>query len=534
MAELKAFRRGFGLLLGPLMTLALLAWPTTWAAEGPPDPFDQALTEGRDQDADQWAQRRLSEVMPNPDFRSPDVVSRVLQASRNAQIWARWAQSDQLLAVVAKGLMELGVPESDPVWLDLHVRQIELWTEMARYPEAEQAYANARRKVAQHGLERHPSFDALLAVHADALRAQRRWWEAMVVLEERLSLLQRLDASHHLAQGEVLTALGEMNLAAERLEESNRRFTQAQPELEQAARSARHDPADVLQAKVHWAFSAYRLEQPRWPHCELREALIRTLERQRGRSSPLLVSPLTGAAAYCEDELGDTQAAAMYQRALKIARQTWGDAHPRTLDALNMQGVFMASREYSERVAEQGRRVLDEEQALRRRAHADAPLVNTIGDLVRMSEEPPESCTHFATGQCRADLLALLQALAAGWGEDHPALLILRAHMATRLGGFSSSDASDEDNSARRAFVTGQCEMAFQTAVKMDRGTGPQSAPIAKACADLAWSHRNFQDVVRYLDHAVPLYDRWYGGAEWVSKETAELLETARKVLATR
>ena len=526
--------RAPGWVLWACMALAVLTPSASQAANDPADAFEQALAEGRYREADDGAQRRLSEVMPTPDFRSSDVAVRVLQAARSAQIWARWAESDQRLAMLAKGLTDAAVPQAQPIWLSLYLQQIELWAEMARYPEAEQAYAKARRMVAQHGLEDHPLWEALLAAHADALRAQRRWWDAIGVLEERLSVLRRVDASNHLAQAEVLTALGEMNLAIERMAESNRRFSEAQPELERADRSARDDPAQVLAAKVNWSFAAYRLEQPRWPHCELREAWIRTVERQQGRSSPLLVTPLIGAAAHCEDELGDTQAAALYQRALKLAKQAWGEAHPRVLDVMNMQGVFMASREYSERLAAQGRRLLDEEQGLRRRAHADAPWVNASADLVRMSEEPPEACTHFATGQCQAELQALLEALSNGWGPHHPALVILRTHMATRLGGFGSSAASDDDDAARQAFVTRQCDVAFQSALTMDGAGSPQTAQIAQSCAKLAWSHRNLGDVVRYLDHAVPVYARFFGTSEWVSKDTAELLATARSVLASR
>ncbi|MDO9004655.1 MAG: hypothetical protein Q7V20_14505 [Aquabacterium sp.] len=491
----------------------------------------QAVSEGRYLDADRLARRRLQEVIDKPDFKSSDVTTRYLQAINTAQKWARWHEAEHLLATLERGLHKVETPGSNSIWLDLHTQQIELFSEMDSYSLADAAYATARSKAAKHKLDDGPSFNALLAAQADSLRRQERWWEASLVLEERLNWLKRFEPGNQLASGEVLTELGEVNLSMERMEESNRRFTQAKPLLESAYRHYEKDRAAAIQAMSNWAFSAYRLDRPGWDHCVLRSQLIDALESTRGRSSPLLVTPLIEAAAYCEDELGNSNASKMYERALKIATDTWGEAHPQVLDVLNMQGTFLASREDSESMNEKGHRILKSELELRRRTYAEAPLVKLSTDVRRMSDDPSDTCTGFSSGHCKAEILESLTSLSRVWGEQHPALAVLRTYMVVRIGGFSSSAATDQDDAARYAFVTEQCETAFVGTLASYVSGNPQTAQIAKACANLAWSLRKMKDVERYLSHAAKIYVKYFGEEEMVSKETVALLSSARLIL---
>lgn len=221
----------------------------------------------------------------------------------------------------------------------------------------------------------------------------------------------------------------------------------------------------------------------------------------------------------------------MYDRALKIATDTWGAAHPQVLQALNMQGTFFASREYSDRMNEKGVGILKSEQALRRKAYAEAPLVNISAELLRMSDDHPEACTTFSSGQCKAELLELLTSLSKAWGEKHPALAAIRTYMAVRIGGFSSSAATDADDKARYAFVTEQCEIAVSTALASNEAGNPQTAQIAKQCSELVWSLRRMKDAERYLSHASNIYLKYFGEEETVSKQTVEHLAIARSIL---
>ena len=528
-------KKRFGLLLALfVISHAFQAGHAAEVAEITSSSFDQAISEGRYADADRLASRQLKDVMGKPDFKSGDVAKRHLQAANSAQIWARWKEAENLLATLERGLRQATVPESNAVWVALLTRQIELLSEMASYSLADAAYAKARSQVSKHKLDGDPSFNALLAAQADSLRTQQRWWEASLVLEERLNWLMRFEAGHQLAMGVVLTDLGQVNLSMKRIEESNRRFTQAKTLLVAAYRSEKKDRAAAIDAMSHWAFSAYYLDRPGWNHCELRSELIQTLELTRGKNSPLLVTPLIGAAAHCEEELGDAKVSKMYERALKIATDAWGAAHPRVLDVLDMQGTFFASREYSESMNEKGARMLKAALDLGRKVYADAPSVNLSLDVRRMSDDPPESCTGFSSGRCKAEVLQLLTSLSRAWGDQHPALATLRAYMASRIGGFSSSAATAADDAARYSFVAEQCEMAF-TASLAGYGSGnPQSADIAKACADLAWSLRNMKGVEHYLSHAAKIYVKHFGEDEQISKDAVEKLATARSILAKK
>ena len=501
------------------------------AAETVTSQFDQALSEGRYLDADRLASRQLKDVTEKPEFRSHDVAVSYLQAASSAQTWARWDEAERLLATLERGLHKAAVSASNAVWLDLHTQQITLLSEMASYSLADTAYAKARSKVAEHRLEDTPSFDALLHAQADSLRMQQRWWEAVLVLEERLNWLRKYQAGDQLAIGGVLTDLGELNMAMERRNESDRRFKEAKPLLEAVYRSKRKDRAAAIQAMSQWVFLAYNLDRPGWDHCELRPQLIKELERTRGKSSPLLVSPLIGAAAYCEDELGDATASKMYDRALRIATDTWGTTHPRLLEVLNMQGTFFASREDSESMNEKGWQILKSAQELRRKVYAEAPLATQSAELLRVSDDRPEACVAFSSGQCKANILALLMSLSKAWGEKHPALATMRTYMAVRIGGFSSSAATDADDTARYAFVTEQCEIAFSTALTSYGVGNPQTAQIAKQCSELAWSLRKMKDAVRYLSHASNIYVKYFGEEESVSKAMVEQLAIARSIL---
>lgn len=501
------------------------------AAEAAKNDFNQLVKQGRYLDADKLASVRLKKVEEEPDFQNSDVVVRYLQAARSAQIWARWNEAERLLATLESGLHKAAVPESNTLWQELHTQQIELLTEMASYSLADATYNKARSKTAKHKREDAPSFNSLLAAQANSLRMQQRSWEASIILEERLRWLRRFEASNQRIIGLVMTELGEVNRSIGRLLESNKWFTQAKPLLESAYRSETKDRAAAIQALSHWAFEAYSLDRLDWEHCKLRSELIETLETIQGKDSPLLVIPLIGAAAYCEDSLGDRRATVMYERALKVATDTWGASHPRVLDVLNMQGTFFASREYSERLNEKGRQIQRTELEMRRRVYAEAPSVYWIADLFRMSDNPPDSCTEFASGQCKKKILELLNHLSLAWGDKHPALAAARTYMVVRIGGFGSTAATDADNTARYSFVSEQCDAAFTAALAIYGSGNPQTAHFANECASLAFSLRKMQDVERYLTHAANIYVKYFGEEEYVSKEALKQLSIARSIL---
>lgn len=494
-------------------------------------PFERALAAGQYKEADRIAKRDLDDVASRPDFRSTDTVERYLRAAKNADIWARWSEARQLLSILENG-MQGALPPSNPLWMDLHARQVRLHRRISSFGVADAAYEEGRRKAARHKLETRPEFEMLLSMQQESLQDQRRDWDAIRVAEERLDWLRRHEPANAVEIGNTLTSIGSSQLALDRLEASAAAFNQALHVLEPAYKSGKPDRHAATEAMKRWSDAAYRVrDRQKWDTCKLRKELLGGLEREFGTASPELVMPLVDMASYCEDEIRASEVQAMFDRALNIAQSAWGPAHPDTLHVLEHQGTYYASREYSDAMNERGQRIKAKHAELLKQAYIDAPAALAQTQLYELSAESFAHCDRFATNNCKPRVGGYLATLSLAWGDDHPAMVMLRAHVATSLGGFSSSSATKADDAARYAFVDELCDAAFSAAMSRLGQDHPQTGRVAKECADHSGRMWNHERAARFLTHAVRIYSKSFGENDYATQEVVKDLDRSRMIL---
>jgi hypothetical protein len=522
------------ILLRALMALCLLAVAAAGHAQGKRSdhPFERALAAGQYKEADRIAQRDLEGVAGMPDFRSTDTVERHLRAAQSATLWARWNEARQRLATLEKG-MQAALPLSSPLWIRLHARQLRLHQHMSHYGAADAAYQEGRRKAMRHKLEAKPEFEVLLSLQQDSLMEQRREWDAITVAEERLDWLKRHDPANAVEMGNTLTVIGALQWELDRPQASAAAFKQALQLLEPAYASGQPDRHAATEAMKLWSDTAYRVrDYQKWDTCKLRKELLDGLEEEFGAASPKLVMPLVDMASYCEDEMRTSDVLAMFDRALTVVQAAWGPAHPDTLHVLEHQGTYHASRENSDAMVKKGRRILASHAALSKQAYADAPAVLAQAQILKDSDSLESNCGRFDAGDCKPRLERNLATLSRLWGDDHPAMSVLRAHVATRLGGFSYSGVGPADRAEREAFVETLCDTAFNTAMSRMGQDHPQTGRVAKACADQASQISKHERAVRFLTHAERIYLKSFGENDSATQEVAKALAWSRSLLA--
>lgn len=494
-------------------------------------PFERALAAGQYKEADRVAQRDLGEVTVGPDFRSADTVERYLRAAKSADIWARWGEARQLLGTLEKG-MQAALPPSSPMWLELHARQVQLYARLSDYGAADAAYGEGRRKALHHRLEATPEFEMLLSVHQESLADQRREWDAIEAAEERLGWLRRHERANALEIGNTLTSLGSLQAALDRHEASAAAFNQALQVLEPAYKAGKPNRHAATEAMKLWADAAYRVrDYEKWDTCQLRKELLGALEKEFGATSTELVAPLVDMASFCEDEMRARDVQALFDRALTIADAAWGPAHPVTLHVLDHQSTYFASREYADAMNERGRRIRARHAELSKQAYADAPAALALMQLYQMSEDFGEHCDRFASNACKARVVGHLATLSRIWGDDHPALAVLRTYVATRLGGFTSSAATQADDAARYAFVDELCDAALNAAVSRMGPGHPQTGRVAKECAEHAARVGNHERAARLQTQALRIYAKRFGEKDDATRGVAEDLDRSRLIL---
>ncbi len=520
-------------MLRALIALCLFAVAATGHAQDRRlnHPFERALAAGQYKEADRIAKRDLDEVASRPDFRSKDTVERYLRAAKNSDIWARWSEAHRLLGTLEKG-MQGALPPSNHLWMELHVQQVRLHRRMSSFAAADAAYEEGRRKAARHKLETMPEFEMLLSMQQDSLMDQRREWDAIKVAEERLEWLKRHAPADAVEIGNTLTSIGSLQLALDRPEASATAFNQALQVLEPAYKSGKPDRHAATEAMKQWSDAALRVrDYQKWDTCKLRKELLVGLEMELGAASPELIMPLVDMASYCEDEIRASEVQAMFDRALNIAQVAWGPAHPDTLHVLEHQSTYYASREYSDAMNERGRRIKARHTELSNQAYADAPAALALMQLYEVGAQFGAHCDSFATNDCKPRVVGYLATLSRIWGDDHPAMTVLRTYVATRLGGFSSSAATKADDAARYAYVDELCDAAFNAAMSRMGQDHPQSGRVAKECADQAarmWKHER---AARFLTHAVRIYSKSFGENDDATQEVVQDLDRSRMIL---
>jgi hypothetical protein len=280
-----------------------------------------------------------------------------------------------------------------------------------------------------------------------------------------------------------------------------------------------------------WAFNnAYTRDFAKWDECKLRAEWIEATESEFGATNAEMVEPLTEAASYCEHEIAAWTVERMFERALEISRDVWGEEHPSTIYVLDHQGIYYASREYSERLNELGDRILAQMVALRARAYRDAPLVPAAELVYDIADEPPEVCERFASGRCRSQLDTAFDSLAAAWGDTHPALAELRSYLATRLDGWGETETDEE---AVYAYVESQHRLAVDSATASLGADHPQTGRIAQEYARFLSSYEKHEEATELLEKAADAYTKHFGRTNAATIEVLDDLEYLRS-LGTR
>jgi hypothetical protein len=489
-------------------------------------PFDEAVERGLYKEANSLAQRELLAIADNADFRSKDVRARYFDAIRNAQIWARWNEALRLLEALEAGMLG-AAPAADADWIELQVRSISLHSDLHDYARSDRAYAEGRLEVSASQLERAPAFERLVHAQSLSLMQQQRWWDASELLQERLRWLEQHDPSNAIEIGSTLTYLGELSDTENRWQARAAYLQRAEQILERAYRARKPTREAATGMITAWAFTASGVRDYRkWDECTLRGEWIAAAEAEFGAANARLVTPLVDAASYCEEEIQDSERERMFERALTIAQQTWGEQHPEFLYALEHQGIYYASRD-SESKNARGERLLAQMAAIRERVYRDAPLTLLVASLYDLSNEPPDSCRQFASGRCAEQIERSLDQLTQAWGENHPALAELRLYVATRLH-FGSSADSEADGNAREAFVEGQCRLALASSSASSGAEHPQTARIARECADYALSVGNYEQARNLSKRAAAIYRKHFGASDGATVQAEVTLQRNR------
>jgi hypothetical protein len=262
-----------------------------------------------------------------------------------------------------------------------------------------------------------------------------------------------------------------------------------------------------------------------WAECELRTEWLEAAEEQFGLANAELVDPLVELASYCEEELRGSKVEAMFDRALVIARDTWGQVHPTVAYVLDHQGTYYASREYSERKNILGDQILEQMQALRERAYREAPLARARD---RIEGRSVPLCPTFRSSRCGAQIEAALKPLVKAWGEMHPAFAPLRVRIALTMEG--TSGESDADEAARYAYIESQYERALAIATASLGGDHPQTGRIAEQSAQFAWSLQKVERTAQLYEQALAAYTKHFGKGDGATEGVREKLQRLREI----
>jgi hypothetical protein len=477
------------------LTIMLAGAVSVESAQKNKGAFDAAIERGDYAAAAGIAQAAVAKLKPEPDVRDPQVRSALLDQARMAVWQARWEDAERHLSALEARMRKV-LSADDAGWVPVLRKHGQLESGLYEFAAADRLLGEARR-IAALGNTPPAETAELLQTAADSLTAQLRWWEATLVRKEQIELLEKLKGSDSLEVAEALVDLAPLldSPYPPRFTERKAALARAEKILDAAYREGKSrgrkvDRLATLAALVRWLDESGGLHDlETWDDCAVRKERVTATEREFGANSALLIHPLAQYASLCELDLEASEIGALFERALAIARATWGAHHPDVIYVLEQQGAYYASSEGSASPA-RGDRILQEAAREKAFVYPRRGTLLAAHWLLDLTAVDNFECSPFDSAGCVESLRKNLATLERNWGGAHPALAEVRAHVAATLGERSASYESQAARAQRYAFV----EEQFGLALDADRAQlgelHPQTARIANDFASYMGSVR--------------------------------------------